>query len=185
MSKVTQINQVQLHSTESQLSTFEFERQNIAGGCKQTFCVQFSSKAKHDEWAQKFRFLQNGQRKRFHETKLRGLYLYGHQKWLVHNSSLAFYHLFPFEFFLPWKQHPGLIFQSHLLPSNRYLRVSVQGVKSVGGHFACLLSKSFCCYYFSKRKWKYFYTFNHFYSEKPSKRAKQHKSTTVTPNLPE
>ena len=30
------------------LSTFEFERQNIAGCCKQTFCVQFSSKAKHD-----------------------------------------------------------------------------------------------------------------------------------------
>ena len=28
------------------------------------------------------------------------------------------------------------------------------------------------CYYFSKRKWKYFYTFNHFYSEKSSKRAK-------------
>ena len=27
-------------------------------------------------------------------------------------------------------------------------------------------------YYFSKRKWKYFYTFNHFYSEKSSKRAK-------------
>ena len=31
-----------------QLSTFEFERQNIAGCCKQTFCVQFSSKAKLD-----------------------------------------------------------------------------------------------------------------------------------------
>ena len=28
------------------------------------------------------------------------------------------------------------------------------------------------CYYFSKRKWKYFYTFNHFYNEKSSKRAK-------------
>ena len=25
---------------------------------------------------------------------------------------------------------------------------------------------------FSKRKWKYFYTFNHFYREKSSKRAK-------------
>ena len=37
------------------------------------------------------------------------------------------------------------------------------------------------CYYFSKRKWKYFYTFNHFYSEKSSKRAKQQKSTTMTP----
>ena len=58
-------------------------------------------------------------------------------------------------------------------------RVSVQGVKSLGGHFACLLRgfefyevKKKNCYYFSKRKWKYFYTFNHFYSEKSSKRAK-------------
>ena len=57
-------------------------------------------------------------------------------------------------------------------------RVSVQGVKSLGGHFACLC-RGFefyevkkICYYFSKRKWKYFYTFNHFYSEKSSKRAK-------------
>ena len=57
-------------------------------------------------------------------------------------------------------------------------RVSVLGVKSLGGHFACLcrgfefykVKKN--CYYFSKRKWKYFYTFNHFYSEKSSKRAK-------------
>ena len=57
-------------------------------------------------------------------------------------------------------------------------RVRVQGVKSLGGHFACLcrgfefyeVKKK--CYYFSKRKWKYFYTFNHFYSEKSSKRAK-------------
>ena len=39
------------------------------------------------------------------------------------------------------------------------------------------------CYYFSKRKWKYFYTFIHFYSEKSSKSAKQHKSTTMTSNL--
>ena len=60
------------------------------------------------------------------------------------------------------------------------IRVSVQGVKSLGGHFACLcrgfefyeVKKIFFCYYFSKRKWKYFYTFNHFYSEKSSKRAK-------------
>ena len=56
-------------------------------------------------------------------------------------------------------------------------RVSVQGVKSLGGHFACLCRgfeiyevKNY--YHFSKRKWKYFYTFNHFYSEKSSKRAK-------------
>ena len=44
-------------------------------------------------------------------------------------------------------------------------------------------SKKTICYYFSKRKWKYFYPFNHFYSEKSSKRAKYHKSTTMTPNL--
>ena len=55
-------------------------------------------------------------------------------------------------------------------------RVSVQG--SLGGHFACLCrgfefyEVIFFCYYFSKRKWKYFYTFNHFYSKKSSKRAK-------------
>ena len=57
-------------------------------------------------------------------------------------------------------------------------RVSVQEVKSLGSHFACLcqgfefyeVKKK--CYYFSKRKWKYFYFFNHFYSEKSSKRAK-------------
>ena len=49
-------------------------------------------------------------------------------------------------------------------------RVSVQGVKSLGCHFACLCQ--LCCYHFTKRKWKYFYTFNHFYSKKSSKRAK-------------
>ena len=57
-------------------------------------------------------------------------------------------------------------------------RVSAQGVKSLGSHFACLcreldfyeVKKNH--YYFSKRKGKYFYTFNHFYSEKVSKRAK-------------
>ena len=51
-------------------------------------------------------------------------------------------------------------------------RVSAQGVKSLGGHFACLCrefdfyevkTKQFY-YYFSKRN-----TFNHFYSEKSSK----------------
>ena len=58
------------------------------------------------------------------------------------------------------------------------VRVSVQGVKSLGSHFACLcLGFEFYevkknCYYFSKRKWKNFYTFNHFYSEKSSKRGK-------------
>ena len=56
-------------------------------------------------------------------------------------------------------------------------RVSVQGVESLGGHFATSCQefdfyevKKY--YYFSKRKEKYFYTFNHFYSEKSSKRAK-------------
>ena len=58
------------------------------------------------------------------------------------------------------------------------LRVTVQGVVSLGGHFATLC-REFDFYevkkniitYFSKRKGKYFYTFNHFYSEKSSKRA--------------
>ena len=58
-----------------------------------------------------------------------------------------------------------------------HIRVSVQGVKSLGGPFACLcqgfefheVKKN--GYYFSKRKSKYFYT-NHFYSEKSSKTAK-------------
>jgi len=57
-------------------------------------------------------------------------------------------------------------------------RVSVQGVKSLGGHFACLCRgfefyevKKKNCYYFSKRIWKYFYTFNHFYIEKSSKKS--------------
>jgi hypothetical protein len=39
-----------------------------------------------------------------------------------------------------------------------------------GGLIFMKLKKN--CYYFSKRKGKYFYTFNHFYSEKSSKRAK-------------
>ena len=58
--------------------------------------------------------------------------------------------------------------------------VSVQGVKSLGGHFAFLcrgfdfyeVNTFFYYYYFKKRKGKYFYTFNHFYSEKSSKREK-------------
>ena len=55
-----------------------------------------------------------------------------------------------------------------------FYRVSVQGVKSLGGHFACLC-RGFDFYEVKKRKerkGKYFYTFNHFYSEKSSKRAK-------------
>ena len=49
-------------------------------------------------------------------------------------------------------------------------RISVQGVKSLGGHFACLCREF--DFYEVKRKGKYFYTFNHFYSEKSSKREK-------------
>ena len=48
-------------------------------------------------------------------------------------------------------------------------RVSVQGVKSLGSHFACLFwefdfyeVKKKNCNYFSKTKGKFFYTFNHF-----------------------
>ena len=58
-------------------------------------------------------------------------------------------------------------------------RVSVQGVKSLGNHFACLCRgfefyevEKKICYHFSKRKRKYFYTLYHFYSEKCSKRLK-------------
>ena len=57
-------------------------------------------------------------------------------------------------------------------------KVHTLGVESLGGHFACLcpgvwfLSSKKEYYYFSKRKGKYFYTFNHFYSEKSSKRVK-------------
>ena len=57
-------------------------------------------------------------------------------------------------------------------------RVSVQGIKSLGGHFACLCQEfdfyevKKILFFFSKRKGKYFYTFDHFYSEKSSKRAK-------------
>ena len=72
------------------------------------------------------------------------------------------------------------MFQFSSIYSSLESRVSVQGVKSLGGHFACLcrgfefyeVKKKFFCYYFSKRKWKYFYTFYHFYSEKSSKRGK-------------
>jgi hypothetical protein len=58
------------------------------------------------------------------------------------------------------------------------VRVSVQGVISLGNHFATLcrefdfyeVKKNYC--YSSKRKGKYFYTYNHFYSEMSSKRTK-------------
>ena len=56
-------------------------------------------------------------------------------------------------------------------------RVSVQGVKLLGGHFACLcrefdFNEVKRILSFSRRKGKYLYTFNHFYSEKSSKREK-------------
>jgi hypothetical protein len=53
-------------------------------------------------------------------------------------------------------------------------RVSVQGVKSLGGHFACLC-RGFE-FYEVKKNFNIFQkengNFNHFYSEKSSKRAK-------------
>ena len=61
-------------------------------------------------------------------------------------------------------------------------RVSVQEVESLGGHFATLCREFD---FYEVKKGKYFYTFNHFYGENSSKRAKQHKSTTMTPILPE
>lgn len=66
---------------------------------------------------------------------------------------------------------------------NYYPVVSVQGVKSLGGHFACS-SREFVIHEvkFCKRKRE---TLTHFYSGKSSKRAKLHKSNTMTPNLPE
>ena len=53
-------------------------------------------------------------------------------------------------------------------------RVSVQGVKSLSGHFACFC-RGFDFYEVKKiivifqKEGKYFYTFNYFYSEKSSK----------------
>ena len=59
---------------------------------------------------------------------------------------------------------------------SQYAKVSVQVVKSLGGHFS-KLSWGFDLFdvkeiFFPKRKGKYFYTFNYFYSEKSLKRAK-------------
>ena len=58
------------------------------------------------------------------------------------------------------------------------IRVSVEGVKSLGRHFACLwrgfdfyeVKKKY--YYFSKKKREILLHLNDFYSEKSSKRAK-------------
>ena len=73
-----------------------------------------------------------------------------------------------------------------------YVELSVQRVKSHGSHFACL------CRGFEFYEVFFFLSFlekedgNTFtlliifiHSEKSSKRAKKHKSTTMTPNLPE
>ena len=67
-------------------------------------------------------------------------------------------------------------------------RVSVQGVKSLGGHFACLcrgfefseVKKILVLFFKTKME-----ILLHFCSEKSSKRAKEQKSTTMNPNLPE
>ena len=77
-----------------------------------------------------------------------------------------------------YAEEQEMMFSDFIKNYANYPRVSVQGVKSLGDHFACLcrgfefyeVKKN--CYYFSKRKWKVFYTFYHFYSEKSSKRAK-------------
>ena len=68
-------------------------------------------------------------------------------------------------------------------------RASVQGVVALGGNFATLCQEEVDFYetfFFAllifKRRGKYFYTFNHSYSEKSSNRAK-HKSATMTPKL--
>ena len=77
-----------------------------------------------------------------------------------------------------WNSNDLLIFRKDMMIDlgRGSTRVSVQGVKSLGGHFACLcrgfefyeVKKKFFGYYFSKRKWKYFYTFYHFYNKKSS-----------------
>ena len=84
----------------------------------------------------------------------------------------------------------NVTFKTHIC---KQARVSVQGVKSLGGHFACLCRgfefykvRNNFCYYFSKRKWKYFYTFNLFIVKSLQK---EQNSTnlllpTMTPNLP-
>jgi hypothetical protein len=72
-------------------------------------------------------------------------------------------------------------------------RVSVQGVKSLGGHFACLcrgfefyeVKKNNFVIIFQKENGNTFTLLIFFYCEKSSKRAKLHKSTTMTPTRPE
>ena len=74
------------------------------------------------------------------------------------------------------RAHRWTLLTGRILP-----KVRVQGVKSLCGHIACLCREFnfyelkkiiYVYYYFSKRKGKYFYTCNNFYSEKSSIRAK-------------
>ena len=59
----------------------------------------------------------------------------------------------------------------------RFFDYKIELVSKELNHLVAILHVYFCevkinCYFFLKRKWKYFYNFNHFHSEKPSKRAK-------------
>ena len=75
--------------------------------------------------------------------------------------------------------HTSFICQAGMHCTEGWAKVSVQGVVAFGGHFATLCrdldfyeAKHFFFHYqFSKRKGKYFYTFNHSYSENFSNRA--------------
>ena len=75
-----------------------------------------------------------------------------------------------FYFIYGWRSYLNF-FVEFLTNHDESCRVSVQGVKSLCCHFACLcrgfdfyeVKKTY--YYFSKRKGKHFYTFNHFYTE--------------------
>ena len=90
----------------------------------------------------------------------------------------SFQHEVIFHLFVPKGSHTRMLEFSWLVcisltnpKLNMHGRVSVQGLKSLGGHFACLC-RGFEFYYFSNRKWKYFYTFYNFFSEKSLKTAK-------------
>ena len=65
------------------------------------------------------------------------------------------------------------------------IKVSFQGAVAILHHYAgrFILMKPFCHYQFSKRKGKYFNTFNHSCSKKFSNGATLLKSANMTPNL--
>ena len=70
-----------------------------------------------------------------------------------------------------------IISEEILKKNTEITKVSVLGVVALGSHFATLcwefdFFEVKKCYYFSKRKGKYFYTFNHYNSEKYTKTAK-------------